>query len=255
MKKILFIFSILAACYATTASAQPAAVRNLWDAANTAYSQTDYKQAILYYDSIQTLGYTSYKLHYNLGNAYFKDGRMGPAILNYERALDLRPSDSDVKHNLRIANGYVKDKIESVPEFFLSTWIRSWRMSLSSNAWAAVSVCFFALTLAAALLYLLSGRIVWRKVGFYTAIASLAMFIITLTFSAMERNDMLYPEEAIVMQGSAAVKSSPDNGSKELFIIHEGTKVKVVREIGQWIEIMIADGNKGWVSGSAIEMI
>lgn len=237
------------------ATAQPAAVMRLWNAGNSAYTQAEYKQAIAYYDSVQTLGYTGHDLYYNLGNAYFRDGKIGKAILNYERALDLRPADSDARHNLNVANGYVKDKIENVPQFFLVTWIRSLRMSFSSNAWAAISLILFAITLCAVLLYLLSGSLPLRKTGFYTGIVALLLFILALSFSSAERRQILHPEYAIVMQASSAVKSSPDNGSKELFIIHEGTKVRVVREIGQWKEIMIADGNKGWVNGAAIEMI
>ncbi len=255
MKKLLIILALSLAGHAATVTAQTPSVRDLWDAGNAAYAQAEYRQAIAYYDSIQTLGYTGHKLFYNLGNAYFKDGKTGKAILNYERALSLRPTDDDVRHNLAIANGYVKDKIENVPEFFLSTWVRSLRMSLSSNAWAAVSLMFFALTLASALLYLLSGKFLMRKAGFYTAIVSLALFIVVLSFAAAERRQILYPDRAIVMQGAVSVKSSPDNGSKELFIIHEGTKVKVVREVGQWKEITIADGNMGWINSQAIEMI
>lgn len=254
MKKLLLIFAILSAGYEVV-TAQPAAVQRLWSNANAAYAQADYKQAITYYDSIQMLGYTGHDLYYNLGNAYFRDGKIGQSILNYERALDLRPADDDARHNLSVANSYVKDKIDNVPEFFLVTWVRSLRMSLSSNAWAAISLILFAITLSAVLLYLLSGRLAIRKTGFYTGIIALLLFLLSLSFSSAERRQILYPEYAIVMHSSASVKSSPDNGSKELFIIHEGTKVKVVREIGQWKEIMIADGNKGWMNSDAIEMI
>ena len=253
MRKILFI---LAALFVTSAaSAQRNLSDSLWDAANTAYVNGEYANAITLYDSILNSGYVSYKLYYNLGNAHFKEGSVGNAILNYERALRLRPTDNDIKHNLKVANGYVKDKIDVVPEFFVSTWIRSLRMSLSSNTWAIISVAFFALALAATLIYLLSKRLVFRKAGFYTAIVSLLIFIMSLTFSAVGKRQMLRSDEAVVMQGATSVKSSPDNASKELFIIHEGTKVEVVRTIGEWCEIMISDGNKGWVNRIAIENI
>lgn len=252
MKRLLFIFAALLAMGNAAAQQDP---RNLWDIANTAYVNGEYGQAVSYYDSILNQGYVSHKLYYNLGNAYFKEGNTGKAILNYERALSLRPADANIKHNLKVANGYVKDKIEAVPEFFLTTWVRSLRTSLSSNAWAVVSLLFFVVALGAALLYLLSGRMALRKTGFYLSILSLLVFILSLTFSAVERRQMIDSDRAIVMQGATSVKSSPDNGSKELFIIHEGTKVKVVRGIGEWSEIMIADGNRGWVNRSAIENI
>ena len=65
----------------------------------------------------------------------------------------------------------------------------------------------------------------------------------------------IHPAEAIVMSTAAPVKSSPDPQSKDIFVLHEGTKVAVGDSLGDWREIRIADGNKGWVQVSAIEMI
>lgn len=252
MKKLLLIFASFFALL--SASAQTSSV-SLWDEANTAYIGGDYAKAIEYYDSIMDQGYASYKLYYNLGNAYFKQGNIGRSILNYERALDLAPTDADVRHNLEVVNGYVKDNIAAMPEFFLSVWMREIKTSFSSNAWAGASIVFFALMLASVLLYLLSVRIRLRKTGFYSAIAALCLFVMSVSFSVGERNRMLDSDEAIVMQASISVKSSPDGNSKELFIIREGTKVRVMRSIGEMVEIMIADGNKGWVNSEAIEKI
>lgn len=253
MKKLLFILATLFVVNA--ANAQEDNMESLWDKANTAYVNNEFSQAIAYYDSILMGGQVSPKLYYNLGNAYFKNGQIGKSILNYVRAQDLAPTDQDIRYNLRVANGYVKDNIESVPEFFLATWFRSLRMSLSSNSWAVISIFVFVVFLAAVLLYLLGNMIVLRKAGFYTAIVGLLLFIMTVSFSAMERRQMLYPDEAVVLDGSTVVRSSPDNNSKELFIIHEGTKVKIIRGMSGWHEIMIADGKKGWVNGGSVETI
>ena len=144
-----------------------AAVEQVWDAANTAYINSDYHRAIDAYRQLILRGYASDKLYYNLANAYFKVGRYGKAILYYNRALRLAPGDADIRYNLDVANTFTKDKIAVVPEFFLKGWVRSVRMSLGCTAWSVVSLAALALLFALVLLYLLAGRLAWRKAGFY----------------------------------------------------------------------------------------
>lgn len=230
-------------------------VDQMWDRANTAYVNGEFDSAISIYDSLLTAGWNGAKLYYNLGNAYYKKQQIGNAILNFNRALMLDPSDSDVRHNLAIANNYVKDNIEKVPEFFLVTWVKAWRSSLSSNAWAVTSLVLLFLTLGAVLVYLLSGRLVLRKVGFYVAIVGLFLTIFAIIFAATEKREQLHSNDAIIMISSTPVKSSPDAASKDIFILHEGTKVEIVSKLGEWCEIMIEDGNKGWIKGSVVEQI
>ena len=230
-------------------------IDRLWDAANTAYINAEYAQAASLYDSILTSGYAGYKLYYNLGNAWFKQDRIGKAVLYYNKSLRLRPSDSDTEHNLKVANTYVRDKIEKVPEFFLSTWIRALRMSFSSNGWAVLSLIFFAVAAGASLVYLLARRIAIRKIGFYTTAVMLGLFVFSLVSGSIERRELTDSRQAIVMISAAPVKSSPEKTSKDIFVLHEGTQVYIVRTLGEWHEIAIADGKRGWILGASIETI
>ena len=91
-----------------------AAVEQVWDAANTAYINSDYHRAIDAYRQLILRGYASDKLYYNLANAYFKVGRYGKAILYYNRALRLAPGDADIRYNLDVANTFTKDKIAAI---------------------------------------------------------------------------------------------------------------------------------------------
>ena len=251
-----FIILLAAALSFPVGAAHAAAdIDALWESANTAYSNADYTTAIRDYGVILDEGYTSHKLYYNLGNAYFKDKQMGKAILFYNRALLLKPSDRDTKYNLEIANGYTRDRIEPVPEFFLTRWVRSLRSVMGSNGWAAASLILLAVMLGAALLYLLPGKTGLRKTGFYTAICSFALFVTALGFSIVERHEILHSPEAIVMSSAVSVKSSPDKASTDLFILHEGTKVRIVSSLGEWREVEVANGNKGWIADASIERI
>ena len=99
------------------------------------------------------------------------------------------------------------------------------------------------------------GRVALQKAGFYGALVSVAAFALAVVYAAVGRSQRIHPAEAIVMSTAAPVKSSPDPQSKDIFVLHEGTKVAVGDSLGDWREIRIADGNKGWVLVSAIEMI
>ena len=232
-----------------------ASPEQLWDRANTAYVNGDYHAAAEIYEGILAQGLSSVKLYYNLANAYFKVGRYGKAILYYNRALRLAPGDADIRYNLDVANTFTKDKIAVVPEFFLKGWVRSVRMSLGCTAWSVVSLAALALLFALVLLYLLAGRLAWRKAGFYGTLAMLLVFVASTSFAVTERRELLDSTEAVVMSSSVSVKSSPDKASTDLFVLHEGTKVRTVSELGDWREIVIADGKKGWVEARTIETI
>ena len=241
-----------------------AAVEQVWDAANTAYINSDYHRAIDAYRQLILRGYASDKLYYNLANAYFKVGRYGKAILYYNRALRLAPGDADIRYNLDVANTFTKDKIAAIEaektRVAMSAVVPEGSeftdaLEIPQAAWSVVSLAALALLFALVLLYLLAGRLAWRKAGFYGTLAMLLVFVASTSFAVTERRELLDSTEAVVMSSSVSVKSSPDKASTDLFVLHEGTKVRTVSELGDWREIVIADGKKGWVEARTIETI
>lgn len=226
-----------------------------WEMGNKAYMEGAYDKAIEEYCAILEGGEYSLELYYNLANSYFKMENIGKAILYYNKALRIAPSQEDVLHNLAIAETRTKDKITAVPEFFLHRWMRVVRNSVSCNAWGALSVLFFALILTFVLLFLLASRLGVRKAGFYGALCSLLLFVATTAFAISSRNDILTKDEAVVMSSAISVKSSPDRSATDLFVLHEGTKLRIVAEFDEWIEVVIADGKKGWTERKNIETI
>ena len=229
---------------------------SLWKAGVDAYSAGQWAQAASDWTDLAATGLRSKELYYNLGNAWFKAGEIAPAILNYERALRLDPSDSDVRYNLEFARAQTQDRIDEVPEFILKTWTRKLSFLLSSNAWAGLSLFLLALTLALVLLFLLGPSVKARRTGFFTGIVALLLTLMCWGFarslkSAAERHD-----DAIVMRPVSSVTSSPSSdAAKSLFILHEGTKVKVLDEVSGFTDIELADGRRGWIATSDIERI
>jgi tetratricopeptide (TPR) repeat protein len=235
--------------------AMPEAPEALWEQANTAYTNGDYPSAIAGYDSIRRAGYASALLYYNMGNACYKDGRIGGAILNYNKALRLSPGDGNIRHNLAVANTQIRDRIDAVPEFFVKTWARRLMYSAGADGWAVRSLVFFAAALGLTLLYLLGARMNLRKAGFYGAIVLLALSIGSLTFASIQRKKIRRPDEAVVMITAAPVKSEPNTAGRDVFVLHEGTKVRLVGTVDNWCEIVLADGKQGWIDRASIGVI
>lgn len=231
-----------------------ATTNEMLENARNAYGNGDYIQAISIYETINKEG-ESDNLYYNLGNAYYKNNQIGKAILNYERALRINPSFDDAIFNLQLANAKIQDKIDPIEKFFLTEWVKSLRLLLSSNTWAWISIIMFSLALFSALGYAFSPYKWLRKTSFFMILFFFIFSSTTFIFAKQQKKHMELRSEAIVMEGSVTVKSSPDESGTELFIIHEGTKVSIKSSLNQWVEISLLDGNVGWVKKSQIEQI
>ena len=236
--------------------AAPSYPDSLWHAGVEAYTQGDYASALKDWEDVRATGLISKELYYNLGNAYFKTGEIAPAILWYERAQRLDPSDADVRNNLEYARAATQDRIDEIPEIFFEQWGHAMCYLLPSNTWAALSLVMLALTVACALLFLLGSTSGKRRLGFFAGIGCLILTYFTFDFAQWQRKEALAQDKAIVMRTVTSVKSSPSaEGAKDLFILHEGTSVRILDNVGGYTQIEIADGRQGWLPTADIEVI
>ena len=227
----------------------------LWNSANDAYSMGQYESAYNDYLKIEEGGHHSYKLYYNMGNACYKMGNNGKAILYYEKALKLNPAGEGAKINLQIAKLQTLDKIEVVPEFILSTWIKDIRNMLSSNGWAYISIALFAIVALLMLMFKFAPTTGQRKTAFVFACVVMLFAIFAVLFAASLRANANSEDEAIVMVPVSNVKSAPNATGNNLFILHEGSKVEILEQAGKWCRIEISDGRQGWVQLQDVEVI
>ncbi len=256
MKKILFaVLLIFASVAAIGAQDGPRGLASMWKSAEDAYATGDFKAAVEQYENLVSSGASSPSLFYNLGNAYYRRGNIGKAILNYERALKLDPSDKDVKHNLEMARAHTLDKIDNVPQFILFSWVRGVRNSLSSNAWAVLSLVFLAVGLAFMLIYRFSSRSSARRFFFIIAMIIFLSVIITFLFSLSLARQARGGDSAVVVENIGSVKSAPSAGGNSIFVLHEGTKVDILERVQDWCRVEISDGRQGWIKASDIEVI
>lgn len=231
-------------------------VDSLWNAANEAYVEGRWADAVDGYQLISGMGLESAALYCNTGDAYFKDGNIPMAILFYERALKLDPSYEDARFNLDLLNSTIQDRIDLVPEFILKVWARDICYIMDSNAWAVCFLVLVALTLALLLVFLLAPTAAWRRAGFFAGIVTLLMALSALSFSIWQKKGYMSADSAIVMRPVTSVKSSPSaEASKDLFILHEGTKVRILDTVGSWNNISLADGRQGWLPSDDIAII
>ena len=122
LRKVLFF--LLTLCLIGSAYAQDTALKE----AEVAYTKEDYAKAIELYEGILKSNGESAAVYYNLGNTYYKAGKIAPAILNYERCLLLDPGDSDARFNLQMARPSIR-----LSRLVISSWsngLRAWRTSV-----------------------------------------------------------------------------------------------------------------------------
>ena len=229
---------------------------SLWNTANEAYAQERWEDAVNDYTAIAEASMESAPLWCNLGSAWYKSGNLGKAILCYERALKLDPSYEDARYNLELLNAMKLDRLESVPELILATWMKNLGRTLDSDSWAVCFLVFLVLALAMVLLFILGSSATSRRAGFFTGVVCLLLAVASLSFSLWQKNEYMKADKAIIMKPVSSVKSSPSGDSaKDLFVLHEGTKVQVLDNVGGWSNIELSDGRQGWLPSSDIEII
>ena len=224
----------------------------LFEKANAAYNVGNYDSAMMLYEKILATDMESVPLYFNMGNTYYKMREYPMAIYYFEKAMKLDPSNDDVQTNLAIANRAIVDKIEPVPQSFLVKGWHNARAMLSGDQWAWCSIACFALLLFAAFLFLRSRKVAVRKLGFFAGILFLLAFGLSVVFAMQLKQSSLTQDQAIIMAPTVTVKSSPNDASVDLFVLHEGTKVDILEANEGWNKIRIANGSVGWLSDDSM---
>lgn len=229
---------------------------SLWQKGVSSYTSGQWSESIDAWKSLEDTGVETPDLYYNLGNAYFKSGDYARAVLYYERTLKSDPSYSDARFNLDFADGLIRDKIDGVPEFVLKSWARKLSWCFSSDTWAVISLMLLALSLALAVLFFAGTSPRLRRTGFYGGIAAILLSASAFGFAKWQKISFLKDDHAVVMVPVSSVKSSPSQeSSKDLFVLHEGTKVRILDSVGEWKNISLSDGRQGWIKDNDIEII
>lgn len=223
--------------------------------ADDSYRQGNYQQAISDYKELLTKGVSS-ALYYNLGNAYYRSDSLSKAILCYERAYKLSPSDKDIRFNLQFARSKTIDKIAPDDDNFFTVMYRSVVTFADVDTWAFTGICSIIIALVLMLCYLFASPLWLRKTGFFGSVVFLFVFVFSTAFAWQQKCWFDNSRGAIVMSSAIGVKSAPEDKTPDAFIIHEGTRVTILdNDIKGWKQIQLGDGREGWIKSGVIEMI
>lgn len=214
------------------------------------YQKGDFKKALDDFKQMAAKGVKTGELYYNMGNCYFKEGKIGLAILWYERAKKLIPYDPDLKFNLDYLNTFVKDKKAS-NGVHISNILFFWENLIPSNflRYGAIGFCV--------LFFLYSGYCTLKKKKIFTS-AGVLIFACLIISTLAATYDFYYKNTArfaVVVKERAAVRSGFSDDSTKLFVLHSGTKVKVERVNGRYLMIFFSKGKIGWIKKGDAEII
>ena len=250
--KVIFVISLLFFLFSGACAQQP---KQLFQQANQAYQAQDFQQAIDLYQKILGQGYQGKEIYYNLGNTYFRLNNLGQAILNYEKALKLDPNDPDIRYNLELANLRVVDRLELPPRFFLFDWWDSLKTYFSLGQLTRLVAGLFILSILLVVFWLFTRRYRlrrWLLTG--TIISGILLFFWTYILvkqSETYRNN----RQAVVLTPTITVMSAPDEVSTDVFLLHEGVKIRLDEQRETWVKISLPDGKSGWIKTGDIGII
>ncbi len=247
--QIIFLVIYTSAVFANTE------VNSLMQSGNDLYKNNQYQSAIDEYNKLVKQGYEGTSLYYNLGNANYRLGKVGFAILYYEKALRFSPSDEDTKHNLAVAKLNIKDKVDELPPFFIFNIWEGLLASFSVSGWTIIAYIIFILLLLSVIAYFFSRSGGQQRISFFVGIGFLILLFFSISLLAVKMNKEFNIKDGIIVENIVTVKSSPDNSSKDEFVIHEGLKVRLEDKVDNWVKIRLTDGKIGWIMGKSIGII
>ncbi|MFZ1517821.1 MAG: tetratricopeptide repeat protein [Ignavibacteriaceae bacterium] len=252
MKKYLSIIIFILIILSSLAKAES---NSIMQTANEYYKNNRYQLAIEEYNKLLLDGFEGTSLYYNLGNAHYRLGKVGFAILYYEKALKLSPNDEDVKHNLALAKLNLQDKVDTLPPFFIFNLWEGLLASISVTGWTIIVYIVFILLLIVSVAYFFSRNVSEQRISFFSGAGLAIALVFAIILLVVKMNKEYNVKDGIIVETAVVVKSSPDYSSKDSFQIHEGLKVTLEDQVDNWVKIRLNDGKIGWISEKSIEII
>jgi tetratricopeptide (TPR) repeat protein len=221
----------------------------LYFEANRAYKEDRYQEAIDGYRRLIDKGYANGHLYYNLGNACFRAGQLGRAILNYKRARLLIPRDADLNFNLRYALDQTQDAIAADQNFLRQAFFWLDDIALRELLWgfAVLNLLFWGI-----LVLRIMVRPEW---SYYVFIVLLIFWLVGGVSLGMKWHQLNTDFRAVILAKEVDVLAGPDANDTVLFKLHEGTTIHRERVEDGWSLIGLSEDKRGWVKSNTIEAI
>ncbi len=233
--------------------------------ADSAYTQDNFNEAVKLYSQIIDEEGTSSELYYNLGNSYFRLGKLGKAIVCYERAIILDPQNEDATANLEFVNSQITDKPGDNGTWIYNTFYK-FVISKHTNTWAIMALVVFLLLLSSISLYIFSSKVSLKKMGFFSGIIFIITTVSMIIFAYKSAQYSTTHNKAIVIEPSTILSTSPripKDRTEEAMLLHEGTKVEIIDSITdtgntsgiKWYDVKVSNNHRAWIKSTDIEII
>ena len=230
------------------ANTGPSFVERFFEASQ-AYKNHQFQQAADGYRQLIENGYENGAVYYNLGNAYFRLGDLGRAILSYERARLLIPRDNDLAFNLSHARNQVQDAFTDLQMSSLSDFL-----GLESLNRYEV---FFGFVLLNLLFFSLLCIRLYKKTEwtYYLSIFLAIVLGIGGCAWALKWYTWAIDNRAVILSEEIVVQAGPDSRDTDLFKLHAGTVVRVERTENDWTLLQLSKDKRGWAESNQLERI
>ncbi|WP_322551055.1 tetratricopeptide repeat protein [Flavobacterium psychraquaticum] len=250
MKKYILLFLL---AFQFVLANEP--VDAIFKKANDAYNKENYEEALIGFEKIAKDGNVSADLYFNIGNCYYKLGKIAPSIYNYEKALLLNPDDEAIQTNLSFAQKMRIDDIKIVQEVGFKKLVKDFTSKSNYDAWAWTAVVIAFLSLLAFLGYYFGNTVLMKRLFFTLFLLSLIGIGVTVFSAFLQKKYDANYNPAIVFAEATTLKSEPKNSSEDVVTLHEGTKVLVLETLGNWKQVELSDKTKAWIAKDAIKEV
>ena len=252
MRKLLMLLSVLFLCCSMALGQEK---ETTFENANSAYNAGQFENAVMLYKEILESGQHSAELYFNLANSYYRLNQVGESIFYFEKAKQLQPTDEDINVNSNFAQNMAIDAVEVLPKSQI-TKLREKTIGLfSQDGWA-----FFIILLAWFLVFFW-GLYLWNKVP----VIKRTFFIFTLVLGSLLTGSLFIAvikssktadtTYGILFNKKIEVWAEPNSRAEVLFLLHEGTKVKMLDQLQEWRKIRIANGSEGWIKNGRVRSL
>ena len=223
--------------------------------AEKAYDSKNFKISIHHYQKLINEGYKSYQLYFNLGNSYYRNNELGKAIYYYELASKSNPADDDIKINLAIATSKTIDKVNSKENFFITAIKTNILSSFSTFTWSIFTISFISLASILFFIFINSNNILIKRISFIGTCFCFILFTLSYFLGYTSLKSKSENKFAIITSKEIKILNEPTISGISKFNLHEGTKIRVVENKGEWILIKLDNGNEGWIKTTDVGII
>lgn len=232
--------------------AQPGDVVSLYAAGNSRYRTGDFSGAEKAYRELLSRGIDGGEVLYNLGNACFKQGRLGEAIYFWEKAIRILPGDTDVRENLELGRTLIVDRIDApedpLPVRWASRAVAWFRPAQGSR----LALALFVIANLLFSLYLLAQKPRLAAWALAACVGAGVLFVAASGSVAWNLYEQQHRQQAIIIMQAAEVRSGPGENYMTVTTVHEGCAVSLRSQAAGWCQVVLPNGWTGWLPSHSL---